>query len=101
MVPPHSTPRLYLIPPPVEDPAAFLPQLEAALTAGDIAALLVRLAPADERSHINRIKALAAPVQRRDVALILDGHPELAARAGADGAHLHGPEAFVAALALL
>jgi len=94
-------PRLYLITPAVDDPLAFAPRLEAALAAADIAAVLLRLAAADERTLINRAKAIAAPVQRRDVALILDGHAELAARAGADGAHLYGIEAFVAALPLL
>jgi thiamine-phosphate pyrophosphorylase len=95
------SPRLYLITPQIEEPAAFVPQLEQALAAGDVAAVLVRLAPADERTLLARIKAIGASVQRRDVALILDGHPELAGRAGADGAHLFGVEAFVAALALL
>jgi thiamine-phosphate pyrophosphorylase len=38
---------------------------------------------------------------RRDVALLLDGHAEIAARAGADGAHISGIEAFVAALPML
>ena len=93
--------RLYLITPRLADPAGFVPALETALAAGDVAAVLVRLDDADERTLINRIKALSPAVQRRDVALILDGRPELAARAGADGAHLSGVEAFAAALALL
>ena len=77
---------------------SFAPALERALAAGDIAAVLLRLADADERTLINRAKALAPVVQRRDVALILDGHAELAARAGADGAHLTGIAALQAAL---
>ena len=101
MPPPPSAPRLYLITPPVEDPAAFAPALDRALAAGDVAAVLVRFAAADEPTLIARIKALAPSVQRRDVALLLDGHAELAARAGADGAHLTGVAAFTAALALL
>ena len=96
-----AAPRLYLITPPVSDPAALAPQLEAALGAADIAAVLLRLDDADERTLINRAKAVAAIVQRRDAALLLDGRADLAARAGADGAHLHGVEAFAAALALL
>jgi thiamine-phosphate pyrophosphorylase len=40
-------------------------------------------------------------VQRRDVVLLLDGHAEIAARAGADGAHLSGIEALTAALPAL
>jgi thiamine-phosphate pyrophosphorylase len=93
--------RLYLVTPPLDDTASFARQLEAALAAADIAAVLLRLAQSDERTLINRAKATAAVVQRRDVALLLDGHPEIVARVGADGAHLTGIEAFVAALALL
>src|SRR5581483_523223 len=98
---PQQQQRLYLVTPRLEEPAAFLPRLEDALGAGDIAAVLVRLADADERTLIDRAKEIATAVQRRDVALLLDGRPEIAARAGADGAHLHGPDAFAAALALL
>ena len=54
----------------------FSRDLDAALGAGDIAAVLLRLEPADERSLINRAKAVAAVVQRRDIALLLDGHAE-------------------------
>jgi thiamine-phosphate pyrophosphorylase len=95
------TPRLYLITPPIKEASAFAGELDAALGAGDIAAVLLRLADADERTCINRVKALAPAVQRRDVALILDGMPEIAARAGADGAHITGIEAFAAAVSLL
>jgi len=98
---PRPTPRLYLITPPVAEPAAFAPQLEAALAAGDVAAVLLRLAEADERTLINRTKILAETVQRRDVALLVDNRPAIVARAGADGAHLSGIDAFAAALALL
>jgi thiamine-phosphate pyrophosphorylase len=93
--------RLYLFTPVLDDTASFTHQLEAALSAGDIAAVLLRLADADERALTNRAKALAASVQRRDVALLVDGCAGIVARAGADGAHLHGIESFAAALALL
>lgn len=92
------TPRLYLITPILDDVAAFAPQLEAALGAGDVAAVLLTLADADERTLVNRAKAIAAVVQKRDVALLLDNRPALVGRAGADGAHVSGIEAFVAAL---
>ena len=58
---PRPSPRLYLITPPVDDPAAFAPQLDAALAAGDIAAVLLRLAEADERTLINRTKIWPRP----------------------------------------
>ena len=71
------------------------------MEAGDVAAILLRLADADERTLINRAKAAAALVQERDAALLLDGHVELVARAGADGAHLSGSAAFTEALSHL
>jgi thiamine-phosphate pyrophosphorylase len=93
--------RLYLVTPQLGDPTAFLRDLGPVLDAGDIAALLLRLEPADERALINRAKSVAAVVQRRDVALLLDGHHELAARAGADGAHLFGIAALTEAIGAL
>jgi thiamine-phosphate pyrophosphorylase len=97
----RPAPRLYLVTPPVDDPAGVVPVLTAALAAGDIAAVLLRLAAADERTLINHAKALAPQVQDRGAALLLDGHADLAARAGADGAHLTGIDEFNAALATL
>ena len=98
--------RLYLFTPildgtSLDDTAAFAREIEAALAAADIAAVLLRLAESDERTLINRAKAAAEIVQRRDVALLIENKPELVARAGADGAHLNGIKAFAAALALL
>jgi thiamine-phosphate pyrophosphorylase len=96
-VEPRPAPRLYLVTPRVEDATAFSAPLAAALAAGDVAAVLLRVAEADERSQINRAKTLGAIVQDRDVALLLDGHAELVARAGADGAHMTGLAAFTEA----
>ena len=98
-----SVPRqqLYLITPLVDDAASFAAELERALGAGDVAAVLLRLAQSGERSLIERVKTIGAAVQSRDIALVVDGHPEIVARAGADGAHLTGITAFAAALATL
>ncbi len=41
----EAAPRLYLITPPLAEAAAFAPLLEAALAAGDIACVLLRLQP--------------------------------------------------------
>jgi thiamine-phosphate pyrophosphorylase len=94
-------PRLYLVTPHLGDTASFAHDISAALAAGDIAAVLLRLEPADERTMINRAKAIGAIVQGHDIALLLDGHPELVARTGADGAHLTGIDALTAALPTL
>jgi thiamine-phosphate pyrophosphorylase len=93
--------RLYLITPLVDDAASFAPELERALGSGDVAAVLLRLAQGGERSLIERVKTIGAAVQSRDIALVVDGHPEIVARAGADGAHLTDITAFAAALAAL
>jgi thiamine-phosphate pyrophosphorylase len=95
---PRPAPRLYLVTPPVEDAAAFVAPLTQALSAGDVAAVLLRLADADERTLTNRIKTLAPVVQSKDGALIVDRHADLVARAGADGAHLTGIDAFTEAV---
>ena len=94
----RPAPRLYLVTPVIEDAAAFAGVLGAALEAADVAAVLLRLKPAAERDLINRIKTLASVVQSKNTALVLDGQAEIAARAGADGAHLTGIEAFMAAV---
>ncbi len=98
---PRPVPRLYLTAPPISDAAAFSLHLSSAMGVADVAAVLLRLADADERTLINRAKAMAEPVHGRDAALLLDNCVELVARAGADGAHLTGIAAFTEALAHL
>jgi len=94
-------PRLYLVSPELADPDGLAAGLAAALGAATAAAVLLRLEASDDRTLINRIKALAGLVQDTGAALLLDGHPDLVARAGADGAHLTGIDAFNAARAAL
>ncbi|HEY5378876.1 MAG TPA: thiamine phosphate synthase [Pseudolabrys sp.] len=98
---PRPAPRLYLVTPPVSDTQVFSGLLAAAMAAGDVAAVLLRLAEADERTQINHAKALAPIVQDKDAALLLDGHVELVARAGADGVHATGIDVFSDAIAQL
>ncbi len=95
---PRPAPRLYLVTSPIAEAQAFSLALAVALGVGDVAAVLLRLAEADERTQINRAKALAPIVQDKGAALLLGGHADLVARAGADGAHLTGMAAFSAAL---
>lgn len=99
--PATASPRLYLVAPALEDPPATAATLGAALVAADIAAILLRLPAADERTLINRIKDVAPLVQGRGAALLLDGRPDLVARAGADGAHLTGIDAVEEAIGTL
>lgn len=96
--PPRPAPRLYLATPVVDDPASLLAELPALLAAVDVAAVLVRLKETDQRTMISRIKALAPVVQNAGAALLVDGHPEIVARGGADGAHLAGIAALEEAM---
>jgi thiamine-phosphate pyrophosphorylase len=100
-VPSRPVPRLYLATPVVADPSSLIAGLPAVLAADDVAAVLVRLAPTDQRTMIARIKALAPAIQNSGAALLIDGPVELVARAGADGAHLAGIEAMQDALPTL
>jgi len=86
--------RLYLITPVLSD-AAFAPRLAEACAGGNVAAVLLRLAAADERSLIKLVKAVAPAAQEHGAALIVaaEGEADLAtvaARGGADGAHVQG-----------
>jgi thiamine-phosphate pyrophosphorylase len=85
--------RLYLITPPaIADLAGFAEALEAALGAGDVACLQLRLkadgvaAPDDE---ILRAAERLLPVARgAGVHFLVNDRPDLAKRAGADGVHI-------------
>jgi thiamine-phosphate pyrophosphorylase len=94
-------PRLYLATPVVDDPAQLMASLPGLLAAVDVAAVLLRLKPTDQRTMISRVKTLAPVIQDGGAALLLDGHVELVARAGADGAHLTGIEAMEDAMPTL
>ncbi|MBP0111874.1 MULTISPECIES: thiamine phosphate synthase [Bradyrhizobium] len=96
--PPRPAPRLYLATPVVDDPAALVAELPALLASADVAAVLLRLKETDQRTMISRIKVLAPPVQKAGAALLVDGHPEIVARGGADGAHLSGIAALEEAM---
>ena len=91
--------RLYLITPVLED-ASFAPRLAEACATGAVAAVLLRLAPADERTLTNQVKALAPAAQEHAAAVIVttDGKADLAtiaARGGADGVHIAGDPTLV------
>src|ERR1700743_841970 len=97
-VPPRPMPRLYLATPVVDDPSGLAAKLTSALTGADVAAVLLRLKPTDQRTMITRVKTLAGVAQECGAALLLDGNIELVARGGADGADLTGIEALQEAL---
>ena len=79
--------RLYLVTPPAID-AAFRDQLAAALDAGDVAAVQLRLKDVDDDALRRAIDALRPVAQARDVAFIMNDRPDLAVALGCDGAHV-------------
>jgi thiamine-phosphate pyrophosphorylase len=86
----EAAPRLSLATPPLADAAAFAPALNEALAAGDVASLLIRFTSADERANEAIVRALAPAAQEKDVAVLVAATPNVALRAGADGAHVSG-----------
>ena len=89
--------RLYLITPPeIADLDAFADDLEAALDAGDVAALQIRLKPADDAAIRRAVERLAPIAQARGVAVILNDRPDLARTLGCDGVHVGQSDAPVA-----
>lgn len=90
--------QLYLITPPaIPDLAAFARDLAAALDAGDVAALQIRLKDADDAAVLAAVAVLKPVAQTRGVAVILNDRPDLAARSGCDGVHLGQSDGSVSA----
>lgn len=81
--------RLYLITPPViDDLAGFARDLAEALDAGDVAALQIRLKDAPDTVIAAAVDVLTPVCHGRDVAVILNDRPDLAAKLGCDGVHI-------------
>lgn len=80
--------RLYLITPQRLDPASFRDPLSAALDAGDVACLQLRLKDASEDDIARATDILMPIAAARDVAFLLNDNAALAAKLGCDGAHL-------------
>ena len=96
-VPARPPCRLYLITPPViPDLDAFANLLGQALDAGDVAALQIRLKPADDAAVRAAVAALAPVARRRGVAVLLNDRPDLAKETGCDGVHIGQQDASLA-----
>ncbi len=80
--------RLYLVTPPAIALATFPDELAAALDAGDVACLQIRLKDSTDEA-IRRAAAAIVPVaQARGVAVLMNDRPDLAVETGCDGAHV-------------
>ena len=80
--------RLYLITPPALEAAEFAPLLAAALDAGDVACVQLRLKDVSDDA-IRRVADRLRPIaQERGVAFIMNDRPDLALQTGSDGVHV-------------
>jgi thiamine-phosphate pyrophosphorylase len=92
---------LILITPLIGDAAAFADLLSAACEAGDIASVIARFSPASDTELSACARALMPLVQERNIAFLLQDRADLAAKIGADGAHLSGTQSLRDALPML
>ncbi len=80
--------RLYLVTPPVIEPARFAEELKRAFDAGDVASLQLRLKNVAD-DDIRQAASILMPIaQRANVAFILNDRPDLARQLGCDGVHI-------------
>jgi thiamine-phosphate pyrophosphorylase len=79
--------RLVLVTPPNIDATTFAPRLEEALSAGDVAAVLIYGLPEDVTKHA---QALVPVIQSAGAAALIAEDTRLAGRVGADGVHIEG-----------
>ena len=80
--------RIYLITPPKLDPAVFADLLAAALDAGDVAAVQLRMKDVSDTDWRRAIDVLRPVTQSRDVAFLLNDRVGLVREFGCDGAHV-------------
>ncbi|HLY91426.1 MAG TPA: thiamine phosphate synthase [Acetobacteraceae bacterium] len=80
--------HIYLITPPKLDPGPFADLLAAALDAGDVAAVQLRLKDVDDDTWRRAIDALRPVTQSREVAFLLNDRADLVRATGCDGAHV-------------
>jgi thiamine-phosphate pyrophosphorylase len=94
--PPSGGTRLYLVTPPRIRLPEFAEHLKAALDAGDVAALQLRLKDASDDEVKRAVEALLPLARARDVTFILNDRPDLAADTGCDGVHIGQEDASYA-----
>lgn len=96
-IPSRPACRLYLITPPaIPDLEAFAADLEAALSAGDAAALQIRLKDVSDAEIVRAVERLGPICRAHEVALILNDRPDLARATGCDGVHVGQDDASLA-----
>ena len=81
--------RLYLVSPPkIASPLDFAEQVKAALGAGGVACLQLRLKDVSDDEIKAAVAAILPVTQGHRIPLLLNDRPDLAAETGCDGAHI-------------
>lgn len=80
--------RVYLITPPALEPVQFADLMAAALDAGDVGAVQLRLKDVDDSAWRRAIDALRPVCQSRGVAFLLNDRADLVRSTGCDGVHV-------------
>ncbi|MEM7268656.1 MAG: thiamine phosphate synthase [Pseudomonadota bacterium] len=88
-------PGLYLISPPLVDVADFLPRLNAALDAVEVACIRLDMATTDEAAIKRAADQARETAHAHDVAITLTNHYRIAKAIGLDGVHLANPRLTV------
>ena len=83
-----NRPRLYLVTPPVFDLEAFAPRLEAALSGGDVACVLIYQLEATAKALQDTAAKLVPMIQKAEAAALIYRDTQVTGRTGADGAHI-------------
>ncbi|MBV8505366.1 MAG: thiamine phosphate synthase, partial [Alphaproteobacteria bacterium] len=78
----------YLITPPAREPNRLAKELEEARAGGDVAALQLRLKDCDDETIRRATRVLKPIAQDRNVAVIMNDRPDLAAELDCDGVHV-------------
>ena len=84
----NSSCKLYLITPECIDPKVFSNHLAAAIDAGNVACVQLRMKNTTLDEVAYTIDILRPIVQDRNVAFILNDNPNLAVKTGCDGVHV-------------
>lgn len=93
--------RLILFTPAIGTADNFVSQLAKVCSTVDVAAVILRTGDASDEQIAASTQNILPMAQKSGTAFLLEGHPQLAAKAGADGAHIAGIEAFQSALPFL
>ncbi len=84
------TAQIFLIAPADIDSPACLRQLDEALAASPVAAMLLPRGNRAEGAYKTLVKTVAPRAQAAGVAVLIEGEPGLVRMLGADGLHVHG-----------